>query len=400
MTSKAFGNVFKLDSLINVKDPVYGAKGDGTTDDTAALTAAYAAAAAIGATLIIPVGTYKFTSQLTWNGRVNILGLGQQEKVNLLKSFNGTGVLIDVSGQYCCYENFQVTGDTGNTGVGIKIDQGHYIQFRNVISREHGSHGIHITDGLIGKYENVLSVQNGGDGIRLEELAGGVIDANLFINVSCTVNTGWGFNLVSGNANVSVNMTCEQNTAGGLRVDAGAANNLMIYLELNTGPECQITSNATRTCIISTQGDTFDSAIEDDGVNTTLFGPGLSSGFIAVQGVTAPKPKASSAGRTTKILGGPASATGTNAGGDVRLTGGDGFNGGAQGVVAVGGRAFYPCDATGALQTACAIFAGSGAPNNTNGADGDYYFRSDGTAAGNTCIYHKQSGSWVALITT
>ena len=48
----------------------------------------------------------------------------------------------------------------------------------------------------------------------------------------------------------------------------------------------------------------------------------------------------------------------------------------------------------------CGIYAGSGAPNNANGTNGDYYFRSDGTQAGNTCIYHREGGTWVALVTT
>lgn len=55
---------------------------------------------------------------------------------------------------------------------------------------------------------------------------------------------------------------------------------------------------------------------------------------------------------------------------------------------------------TGAAQTASKIYAGTGAPNNANGADNDFYFRGDGTAAGNTIIYHKQGGSWVAAVTS
>ena len=42
---------------------------------------------------------------------------------------------------------------------------------------------------------------------------------------------------------------------------------------------------------------------------------------------------------------------------------------------------------------------GAGAPNNGDGSNGDFYFRSDGTVAGNTVIYHKQAGAWVALVT-
>ena len=42
---------------------------------------------------------------------------------------------------------------------------------------------------------------------------------------------------------------------------------------------------------------------------------------------------------------------------------------------------------------------GTGAPDNGDGSNGDFYFRSDGTKAGNTVIYHKEGGSWVALVT-
>ena len=59
-----------------------------------------------------------------------------------------------------------------------------------------------------------------------------------------------------------------------------------------------------------------------------------------------------------------------------------------------------PTDEDGTAQTVTGFYGGSGAPNNANGSNGDFYFRSDGTAAGNTVIYHKEAGAWVALVTT
>jgi hypothetical protein len=47
-------------------------------------------------------------------------------------------------------------------------------------------------------------------------------------------------------------------------------------------------------------------------------------------------------------------------------------------------------------QTATAQYAGSGAPNNANGNDGDFYFRSDGGVL--TTIYHKRAGAWVGVV--
>ena len=61
--SKALGNVFKLRDIVNVKDPAFGAKGDGTTDDTTAIQAANDSLAS-GGTLFFPKGTYKITSTL------------------------------------------------------------------------------------------------------------------------------------------------------------------------------------------------------------------------------------------------------------------------------------------------------------------------------------------------
>lgn len=52
----------RLKDFVSVKD--FGAKGDGTTDDTPAWNAAVTRAAAIGAELYCPVGTYKITSSI------------------------------------------------------------------------------------------------------------------------------------------------------------------------------------------------------------------------------------------------------------------------------------------------------------------------------------------------
>jgi hypothetical protein len=77
--SKARSNVWKLRDIINVKDPAYGAKGDGVTDDTAAIVAAIAAAAAAvsgatGAAVYFPTGTYMISSTITLPNRVALHG--------------------------------------------------------------------------------------------------------------------------------------------------------------------------------------------------------------------------------------------------------------------------------------------------------------------------------------
>lgn len=57
---------------------------------------------------------------------------------------------------------------------------------------------------------------------------------------------------------------------------------------------------------------------------------------------------------------------------------------------------FYPVTDANAAQTASGIFAGTGAPNNANGNNGDVYIRSDGGAG--TTIYHRRAGAWVGVL--
>ena len=58
--------------VFNVK--AYGAKGDGTTDDSAAINEAYQAATAVKGTVYFPCGTYKITSAIADSGPVSWQG--------------------------------------------------------------------------------------------------------------------------------------------------------------------------------------------------------------------------------------------------------------------------------------------------------------------------------------
>jgi hypothetical protein len=48
-----------------------------------------------------------------------------------------------------------------------------------------------------------------------------------------------------------------------------------------------------------------------------------------------------------------------------------------------------------AAWTTNAMYSGTGAPNNSYGSDGDFYFRRDGGAG--TTIYHKRTGTWTGI---
>jgi hypothetical protein len=58
----------------------------------------------------------------------------------------------------------------------------------------------------------------------------------------------------------------------------------------------------------------------------------------------------------------------------------------------------YPPKDDGSRQTACRLFAGSGAPNNANGANGDFYLRSDTPGTANQRLYVRSAGVWVGIV--
>lgn len=61
-------------TFINVKDPAYGAKGDGSTNDTAAIQAAIDALPANGGTVFFPAGEYITTAALTVDSGTRLVG--------------------------------------------------------------------------------------------------------------------------------------------------------------------------------------------------------------------------------------------------------------------------------------------------------------------------------------
>ena len=83
--------------LFNVKDPTYGAKGDGTTDDTTAIQTAINAAQAVGGTVYLPNGLYKLTAALTVTAGCRIIGEGLTPLYGLAAmKFNANTALLSL----------------------------------------------------------------------------------------------------------------------------------------------------------------------------------------------------------------------------------------------------------------------------------------------------------------
>jgi hypothetical protein len=58
---------------------------------------------------------------------------------------------------------------------------------------------------------------------------------------------------------------------------------------------------------------------------------------------------------------------------------------------------FSPSTPANAAQNG-SLFQGSGAPSNTNGNNGDVYFRTDTPGTANQRIYIKSAGAWVGIV--
>lgn len=94
--------------IIYFNAKAYGAKGDGSTDDTTAIQAAITAANATGGTVFLPPGTYKISSVLTLStANVMLRGAGASSIIQPSSSFSDTNI-IDITANTCGVLDLQI----------------------------------------------------------------------------------------------------------------------------------------------------------------------------------------------------------------------------------------------------------------------------------------------------
>lgn len=118
----ALGSLSNL--IYNVKNPAYGAVGDGTTDDGVAVAAAIAAANAAGGGIIFfPKGTYLFTAVLSLPATVSLVGCGSSASALLAHTGAPGGLFVSGAGAHApqLIAGLRIGNNVSSTNIPIAI---------------------------------------------------------------------------------------------------------------------------------------------------------------------------------------------------------------------------------------------------------------------------------------
>lgn len=151
-------------SVTNVKD--YGATGDGSTNDTAAINAAVAAAHSAGTSIYFPAGEYLVTSFPSLNDFDTVHGDGMDHTTII---YGGSSTLVALTNKMRVHFKNMGFWITGASGKGFQLSNCFSCSFESVMVR-----GNHTSD----TYPTYLS----SVGIRLDNNTGGTMIINCLIS--------------------------------------------------------------------------------------------------------------------------------------------------------------------------------------------------------------------------
>lgn len=269
--------------IVSVKD--FGAVGDGVTDDTAAIQAAFATGKKV---IYMPAGVYKITSTITVPAYYSLIGDGHtsENAVNdraatvILKSFNGVGLIVLGN---TLVTALQVEGAPGNTGDGIQVKGGRSV-LREVTVNKQGGNGIRIgadNDNTINvnlwRLDSIISIYNGGHGLYIHHSNSNTsgsypqglpdVNAGTATHLDLRRNSGDGLRQRNAIDNKFYGVVSQNNTGYGVRYEADARGHNIygLYTESNVAGELLYEAGANDNITIGNRAVTNLSGWVDQG---------------------------------------------------------------------------------------------------------------------------------------
>jgi hypothetical protein len=426
-TSAAFG---RIDNARYTSVTDYGATGDGATDDTAAIQSAITAVEnASGGVVFFPYGEYLISSVLTIVGNKDISLLGESWGSKITISGTGIGIKIGNSSAdqtaQIFIDRLRITGNASSSH-GVQILRSHACRIYDCRIEYCGGDGINLGGAYSTRIVRTRSSNNTGNGIYSYVLGGSGVDYIEMMSVKSFANAIGIYFDCTDRASAGVHVThCDIEGNGvGIQFDVGSSGNSEAWSITNTYFENQSGKNLA----IGTDGgsgffrsfrmmsNNVNDGTSDPATNTCEFGH-IQSASITNNLFADCNVSVTTDSEIAFWSGNTASGSTFPSGYPNRLASFEEFqvredfsgSGGSTPITRVGdqlrigsrcgwSRQIYPGTAiTGAgHQTDCGIHAGTGAPDNGVGNNGDFYFRADGTSMSR--LYVRLAGVWNGIL--
>lgn len=282
-------------TVTSVKE--FGATGNGTTDDTAAFVAAFAAVPTAGGEIYIPAGTYKISSSLTIASPVFLhgasagIGTGGSQ---LNFSAGTTGITIATAAQMSRVENLYLKSASTTLGTddGIRVF-GHGFRLENIVVDGFGRYGISTDTRATGNadnsyYTSVRAVGNKSHGFYT---VGTDSNAMTFIGDDATANSGYGFYDASAH-NTYVEDHADSNTGGAWYLNGISTAIYSPYVESSASPSVLFDTGSS-SCYWNGSNYGGGTITDSGGGNEVRYYTGTPAGVGASRVVIGPRPQVS-----------------------------------------------------------------------------------------------------------
>lgn len=233
------GTLNSVPSVVNVKD--YGAKGDGSTDDSSAIVSAISAANGEG-TVFLPKGDYNLgTTSLTLLGSVRLCGAGSANEADgslgsrLIYTGSSAAIIVN-DGSGTTTHGFTIRDLTlsgSNSGAyGIKLGsstgspKAAVGTVENVFISGFTTAGLWLVTAQVCRFNRVFVSGNSGDGIIIDYVSGGTNTTCSFHSCRVSANDGHGVYIKGQNSISFYDLDTESNGLEGVLVEKSSGTEL------------------------------------------------------------------------------------------------------------------------------------------------------------------------------